>query len=117
MIAGRSFEPEQYPGISPREGFFDGWYEDADNILHSPTLMEQPILIVTVDGDKYVISNDIKWGSYKLARHMWSGGYVDMRAFFKKTSDGRNYRFRLHDPKYETANPFNQKKYKSRQNG
>jgi alpha-N-arabinofuranosidase len=106
MIAERSFEPEQYPGISPREGFFDGWYEDVDNILHSPTLMEQPIPIVTVDGGSYVISNNIKWRSYKLARHMWSGGYADMRVFYRKTSDGRNYRFRLRDPQYESANPF-----------
>ncbi len=46
MIAERSFEPEQYPGISPREGFFDGWYEDDDQILHSPTLFEQPIPMI-----------------------------------------------------------------------
>ena len=70
MIAERSFEPEQYPGISPRDGFFDGWYEDDNSILHSPTLYEQPIPIVTVDGEGYVISTDIKWRSYKLARHM-----------------------------------------------
>jgi alpha-N-arabinofuranosidase len=107
MIAERSFEPEQYPGISPRDGFFDGWYEDDNNILHSPTLYEQPIPIVTVDGEGYVISTDIKWRSYKLARHMWSGGYADMRIEFKNSSDGKNYRFRLHDPQYEPAYPRN----------
>jgi alpha-N-arabinofuranosidase len=106
MIAERSFEPEQYPGISPREGFFDGWYEDDDNVLHSPTLMEQPVPLVTVDGDSYVISTDIKWRSYKLSRHMWSGGYADMRVFFRNISGGRSYRFRLRDPQYESANPF-----------
>jgi len=106
MVAERSFEPEQYPGISPREGFFDGWYEDDDNVLHSPTLMEQPVPLVTVDGGSYVISTDIKWRSYKLSRHMWSGGYADMRVFFRNFSGGRSYRFRLRDPQYESANPF-----------
>src|SRR5665647_225122 len=71
MIAERSFEPEQYPGISPREGFFDGWYEDDDQILHSPTLFEQPIPITTIDGDSYVINTGIKWRGYNLSRHMW----------------------------------------------
>jgi alpha-N-arabinofuranosidase len=108
MVAERSFEPEQYPGISPRAGFFDGWYEDDDNVLHSPTLMEQPIPLVTVDGGSYVINADIKWRSYKLSRHMWSGGYADMRVFFRNLSGGRSYRFRLRDPQYESANPFSQ---------
>ena len=108
MIAERSFEPEQYPGISPRDGFFDGWYEDDEHILHSPTLYEQPIPVATVDGSSYVINSDIKWRSYKLARHMWSGGYADMRVFFRKNSEGRSYRFRLHDPQYEAASPFGQ---------
>jgi alpha-L-arabinofuranosidase len=108
MIAERSFEPEQYPGISPREGFFDGWYEDDENVLHSPTLMEQPMLLVTTESDNFVLSTDIKWRGYKLARHMWSGGYADMRVFFRKESNGINYRFRLHDPQYESANPFSQ---------
>jgi alpha-L-arabinofuranosidase len=107
MIAERSFEPEQYPGISPRDGFFDGWYEGDDNILHSPTLYEQPIPVVTINDDSYVINTDIKWRSYKLARHMWSGGYADMRVEFKNISDGKSYRFRLHDPQYEPANPRN----------
>jgi alpha-N-arabinofuranosidase len=107
MIAERSFEPEQYPGISPRDGFFDGWYEGDNSILHSPTLYEQPIPLVTVDEDGYIISTDMKWRSYKLARHMWSGGYADMRIEFKNFSDGKNYRFRLHDPQYEPAYPRN----------
>jgi alpha-L-arabinofuranosidase len=107
MIAERSFEPEQYTGISPRDGFFDGWYEDDNNILHSPTLYEQPIPMITTDGNSYVISTDIKWRSYKLARHMWSGGYADMRVEFKNISDGKSYRFRLHDPQYEPASPRN----------
>jgi len=107
MIAERSFEPEQYPGISPREGFFDGWYADDEDVLHSPTLMEQPIPIKTLDVDKYVVTTDVKWRAYKFARHMWSGGYADMRVEFKNISDGLKYRFRLHDPQYESANPRN----------
>ena len=107
MIAERSFEPEQYPGISPREGFFDGWYEDDNNVLHSPTLFEQPIPMATVESESYVINTDMKWRSYKLARHMWSGGYADMRVEFKNMSDGKSYRFRLHDPQYESASPRN----------
>ena len=107
MIAERSFEPEQYPGISPRDGFFDGWHEGDNSILHSPTLYEQPIPMVTVDGNDYVINTDMKWRSYKLARHMWSGGYADIRVEFKNISDGKSYRFRLHDPQYEPANPRN----------
>lgn len=107
MVAERSFEPEQYPGISPRDGFFDGWYEDDNHILRSPTLYEQPIPMATVDGDSYDISTDIKWRGYKLSRHMWSGGYADMRIEFKNFSEDKNYRFRLHDPQYEPANPRN----------
>ena len=107
MMAERSFEPEQYPGISPRDGFFDGWHGDDEDILHSPTLYEQPIPLTTVETDKYVITTDVKWRSYKLAQHMWSGGYADMRVEFKNISDGLKYRFRLHDPQYEPANPRN----------
>jgi len=107
MIAERSFEPEQYPGISPREGFFDGWYADDNEILHSPTLFEQPIPITTVETDQYVVTADVKWRAYKLARHMWSGGYADMRVEFNNISDGLKYRFRLHDPQYEPTNPRN----------
>ena len=108
MIAERSFEPEQYPGIAPRAGFFDGWYEDDDQILHSPTLFEQPVPMTSIDGDSYVISTDIKWRGYKLSRHMWSGGYADMSVEFKNLSEGKSYRFRLHDPQYESANPWSQ---------
>jgi alpha-L-arabinofuranosidase len=107
MIAGRSFEPEQYPGISPREGFFDGWYEDDDQILYSPTLFEQPIPMTTIYGDSYIINTDIKWRAYKLARHMWSGGYADMKIEFKNYPDEKRYRFRFHDPQYEPVNPRN----------
>lgn len=108
MIAQRSFEPEQYPGIAPRAGFFDGWYEDDDHILHSPTLFEQPVPMTVIDGDSYVISTDIKWRGYKLSRHMWSGGYADMSVEFKSLAEGKSYRFRLHDPQYEPVNPWNQ---------
>ena len=108
MIAQRSFEPEQYPGISPRAGFFDGWYEGDDSILYSPTLFEQPCPLATVEGDSYVINTDIQWRSYKLARHMWSGGFADMRVFFKNFAGGKSYRFRLHDPQYESSFPRNQ---------
>jgi alpha-N-arabinofuranosidase len=107
MMAARSFEPEQYPGIPPREGFFDGWYADDQNVLHSPTVFEQPIPITTVDADKYVIVTEVKWRGNKLFTHMWSGGYADMRVQFKNNTDGLHYRFRLHDPQYEPANPRN----------
>lgn len=107
MIAERSFEPEQYSGISPRDGFFDGWYADEEEILHSPTLYEQPIPLTKVEADKYVITTDVKWRAYKLARHMWSGGYADMRVMIRNISDSLHYRFRLHDPQYEPANPRN----------
>ena len=108
MIAQRSFEPEQFHGIAPRAGFFDGWYEDDDNILHSPTLFEQPVPLVSVEGDSYVISTDIKWRGYKLSRHMWSGGYADMSVEFKNYSADKSYRLRIHDPQYEPANPRSQ---------
>lgn len=107
MIAERSFEPEQYPGISPREGFFDGWYEDDNHILHSPTLFEQPVPMTTVDNENYVISTDIKWRAYKLSRHMWSGGYADMNVVFKNMPNSKSYRFHLHDPQYGPFNPRN----------
>jgi alpha-N-arabinofuranosidase len=103
MIAERSFEPEQYPGISPRDGFFDGWYADDEEVLHSPTLYEQPIPLTAVETDEYVMTTDVKWRSYKLARHMWSGGYADMRVIIKNFSDSLHYRLRLHDPQYEAG--------------
>lgn len=107
MIAERSFEPEQYHGITPRAGFFDGWYEDDNNVLHSPTLFEQPVPMVTIEDNSYIISTDLKWRGYKLARHMWSGGYADMRVEFKNLSGDKTYRFRVHDPQFEPANPRN----------
>ena len=68
MIFERSFEPEQYPGIHPRDGYFDGWFMDDEQILHSPTRYEQPLNIVSLDTDDYVIELDINWRSYRLAR-------------------------------------------------
>ena len=37
LIQERSFEPEQYPGIHPRDGYLDGWFMDDNHVLHSPT--------------------------------------------------------------------------------
>lgn len=101
MVYGRSFEPEHYPGIHPRDGYFDGWFMDDDNILHSPTRYEQPLEITSVPSDDYEISMDVNWRSYRLARRAWSGGLLDMRIAFKNGPDGQPYFFRLHDPKYE----------------
>jgi alpha-N-arabinofuranosidase len=55
LIFERSFEPEQFPGIHPRDGYFDGWYMDDDNVLHSPTRYEQPLNITSVEGDDYEV--------------------------------------------------------------
>ena len=33
LIQERSFEPEQYPGIHPRDGYFDGWFMDDNMVL------------------------------------------------------------------------------------
>ena len=79
LIYERSFEPEQHPGIHPRDGFFDGWYMDDDNVLHSPTRYEQPLNITTVDGNDYEITMDVNWRSYRLANRSWSGGLMDIR--------------------------------------
>ena len=102
LIFERSFEPEQYPGIHPRDGFFDGWYMDDDNVLHSPTRYEQPLNITTVDTDDYEITMDVKWRSYKLENRAWSGGIMDVRFAVKNQADGEPYFVRLHDPYYET---------------
>ena len=102
LIFERSFEPEQYPGIHPRDGFFDGWYMDDDNVLHSPTRYEQPLNITSVDGDDYEITMDVKWRSYKLENRAWSGGIMDMRFAVKNQANGEPYFVRLHDPYYET---------------
>jgi len=101
MIYERSFEPEHFPGIHPRDGYFDGWYADDDNVLHSPTRYEQPIDLATIDSDSYEISMDINWRSYKLARRSWSGGLNDIRIEFKDEADGSPLFFRIHDPYYE----------------
>ncbi|MEJ1730742.1 hypothetical protein SMA90_30920, partial [Escherichia coli] len=36
LIYERSFEPEHFPGIPPRDGYFDGWFMDDEGVLHSP---------------------------------------------------------------------------------
>ena len=101
MIFERSFEPEQYPGIHPRDGYFDGWFMDDEQILHSPTRYEQPLNIVSLDTDDYVIELDINWRSYRLARRSWSGGLMDIRFAFANGTDGEPYYVRLHNPYYE----------------
>ena len=101
MIFERSFEPEQYPGIHPRDGYFDGWYMDDDMILHSPTRYEQPLSITTVESDDYEITMDINWRAYKLARRSWSGGLMDIRFAVGNKPDGSAYFARIHDPYYE----------------
>ncbi len=101
LIYQRSFEPQQYPGIHPRDGYFDGWFMDDDSVLHSPTRYEQPISICKVDSDSYDITMDVNWRSYKLARRAWSGGLCDMRIAFKSQENGEPYFFRIHNPYYE----------------
>ncbi len=101
LIYERSFEPEQYPGIHPRDGYFDGWYADDDQVLHSPTRYEQPISLGSVASDSYEISMDVNWRAYKLARRSWSGGLEDIRVAFRNRPDGTPYYFRIHDPYYE----------------
>ena len=101
LIYERSFEPEQYPGIHPRDGFFDGWYMDDDKVLHSPTRYEQPLNITTVDGNDYEITMDVNWRSYRLANRSWSGGLMDIRFAVKNQADGEPYFVRMHNPYYE----------------
>ena len=50
LIFERSFEPEHYPGIHPRDGYFDGWFMDDEQVLHSPTRYEQPLSIMKKSG-------------------------------------------------------------------
>ncbi|MBQ1693077.1 MAG: DUF1080 domain-containing protein, partial [Bacteroidales bacterium] len=90
-----------YPGIHPRDGFFDGWHMDDEDVLHSPTRYEQPIHITTVNTDNYEINMDVKWRSYRLARRSWSGGLMDMRFAVKNAADGKPYYVRVHNPYYE----------------
>ena len=101
MIFERSFEPEQYPGIHPRDGYFDGWFMDDNEVLHSPTRYEQPLEIVSLDTDDYVMEMDVNWRSYRLARRSWSGGLMDIRFAFRNGADGEPYYVRLHNPYYE----------------
>ena len=102
MIYGRSFEPEHYPGIPPRDGYFDGWFADEDDVLHSPTRYEQPIKLTSIDTDSYDVEMDVKWRAYRLPGRRWSGGLLDLRFAFKDRADGSDsYYLRLYDPTYE----------------
>lgn len=101
LLFERSFEPEQFPGIAPRDGYFDGWYMDEENILHSPTRYEQPLHITTTDTDDYEITMDVNWRSYRFARRSWSGGLLDMRFAVKNKENGEPYYVRVHNPYYE----------------
>ena len=101
MIYGRSFEPEQYPGIPPRDGYFDGWFMDDDMVLHSPTRYEQPLKIDSIETCDFDLTMDVNWRSYKLARRSWSGGLMDIRFAFRNKADGTPYFVRIHDPYYE----------------
>lgn len=103
LIQERSFEPEHFPGIHPRDGYFDGWFVDDNSVLHSPTRYEQPIDITDLDIDSYDITMDVNWRAYKLARRSWSGGLMDIRIQFKNQASGEPYFFRIHDPYYEGA--------------
>jgi alpha-N-arabinofuranosidase len=102
LIQERSFEPEQYPGIHPRDGYFDGWYMDDDMVLHSPTRYEQPLKIDSINTCDFDLTMDINWRSYKLARRSWSGGLMDIRFAFRNKTDGTPYFVRIHDPYYES---------------
>ncbi|HLP15778.1 MAG TPA: alpha-L-arabinofuranosidase [Bacteroidota bacterium] len=104
MISERSFEPEQYNGMPKGDGYFDGWTtRDNGAILVSPTLFDHPIVLADVDDGSFTLSTEVKWRSYKLERHMWSGGFADMRVEFRNITDSTKYRFRLHDPRYESS--------------
>ena len=102
LIQERSFEPEQYPGIHPRDGYFDGWYMDDDMVLHSPTRYEQPLKIDSITTCDFNLTMDVNWRAYKLARRAWSGGLMDIRFAFRNKADGTPYYIRIHDPYYES---------------
>jgi len=102
LIQERSFEPEQYPGIHPRDGYFDGWYMDDDMVLHSPTRYEQPLRIDSIETCDFDLTMDVNWRAYKLARRAWSGGLMDIRFAFRNKADGKPYYIRIHDPYYES---------------
>ena len=102
LIQERSFEPEQYPGIHPRDGYFDGWFMDDDQVLHSPTRYEQPLKIDSINTCDFDLTMDLNWRSYKLARRSWSGGLMDIRFAIRNKADGSPYIVRIHDPYYES---------------
>ena len=102
LIQERSFEPEQYPGIPPRDGYFDGWYMDDDMVLHSPTRYEQPLKIDSINTCDFDLTMDVNWRAYKLARRSWSGGLMDIRFAIRNKADGTPYYIRIHDPYYES---------------
>ncbi len=101
MIFERSFEPEHFPGITPRDGYFDGWFADEASVLHSPTRYEQPIRLTSVEGNDYEITMDVNWRAFKLAGRRWSGGGLDIRFAFKNGAGGEPWFFRVFDPQYE----------------
>ena len=102
LIQERSFEPEQYPGIHPRDGYFDGWFMDDDLVLHSPTRYEQPLKIDSINTCDFDLTMDVNWRAYKLARRSWSGGLMDIRFAIRNKADGSPYFVRIHDPYYES---------------
>lgn len=106
LIQERSFEPEQYPGIPPRDGYFDGWFMDDDQVLHSPTRYEQPLRIDSIATSDFDLTMDVNWRAYKLSRRAWSGGLMDIRFAIRNQADGSPYFVRIHDPYYESR-PFN----------
>ena len=102
LIQERSFEPEQYPGIHPRDGYFDGWFMDDNQVLHSPTRYEQPLKIDSINTCDFDLTMEVNWRAYKLARRSWSGGLMDIRFAFRNKADGTPYFVRIHDPYYES---------------
>ena len=102
LIQERSFEPEQFPGIHPRDGYFDGWFMDDNMVLHSPTRYEQPLKIDSINTCDFDLTMDVNWRAYKLARRAWSGGLMDIRFAFRNKADGSPYYLRIHDPYYES---------------
>ena len=102
LLQERSFEPEQYPGIHPRDGYFDGWFMDDNMVLHSPTRYEQPLKIDSIETCNFDLTMEVNWRAYKLARRSWSGGLMDIRFAVRNKADGSPYFVRIHDPYYES---------------
>lgn len=102
LIQERSFEPEQFPGIHPRDGYFDGWYMDDNQVLHSPTRYEQPLRIDSINTCDFDLTMDVNWRAYKLARRAWSGGLMDIRFAIRNKVNGEPYFVRIHDSYYES---------------